>query len=70
MTDYRRPDESAAQPPSPDAPSLRDLEQWATQLGMVLLPTAEFDKLCADAASTYAAQVDLDEEFDTLFRGH
>jgi hypothetical protein len=66
--DDRRPDESAAQPPSPDAPSHSDLERWATQLGMVLLPTAEFENLCAAAASAYAAEVDLDEEFDTLFR--
>jgi hypothetical protein len=57
--DDRRLGESAAQ---------SDLERWATPRGMVLLPTAEFENLCAAAASAYAAEVDLDEEFDTLFR--
>jgi hypothetical protein len=70
--DDRRPDESAAQPPATsNAPSHSDLERWSTQRGMVLLPTAEFENLCAAAASAYAAEVDLNEEFDTLFRtGH
>jgi hypothetical protein len=35
------------------------------------MPIAKFEKLCADAAFGYAAQVDLDEQFDTLFgTGH
>jgi hypothetical protein len=44
-----------------------ELETWLAERGLVLVSSADYERLCADAAFGYAAQVDLDADFDVLF---
>jgi hypothetical protein len=39
----------------------------AARSGKVLIPTAEYEELCADAAAGIMARADLDRDFAALF---